>query len=252
MLSGPPSPSPRTGESAAHTQLKRLAVEWALAHRLSLCATEVRLPRCNYRADVAAATPRATSPHAKTAVFECKASRSDFLRDSAHEAKVRRELAEAEQRLRALREQIGQHRPDLRLGDELFPEFEVLDLRGTRHRTYEQLAAKYRIAQRKALEGTKFCKLMRWRCASLCYLVTEPEIVHPHHVPDGWGWLVRDGDALHLQLKPCLNDTTGEERLAMVERIAATATRDMQRRLGLLQYRQLASTAPSSSTMSRR
>jgi len=80
--SGPPS---RT-ETAAHRELKRLALDWAAARRLVLAATEVRLPRSPYRADVAAATPRALAPNAFTAVFECKVSRADFLRDSAPEA----------------------------------------------------------------------------------------------------------------------------------------------------------------------
>ena len=46
--------TPRNGETAAHRELKRLALLWAQAQGYSACALEVSLPRCRYRADVAA------------------------------------------------------------------------------------------------------------------------------------------------------------------------------------------------------
>lgn len=218
-----PVQSSAPGETAAHLELKRLALAWAAERRLLLAATEVRLPRSGYRADVVAATPRALAPNACTAVFECKASRADFLRDSAREAGAAELLVRMSERLMALRALIGSHRPDLRRREELFPEFDAVDLRGLRHETHERLQAEFRTAQRKLHEGTKFAKLARWRAASLLYLVVEEGVVRLHEVPDGWGLLVRQGDGLELLVKPCLNDTTPEERVAVVERIAAVA-----------------------------
>jgi hypothetical protein len=214
-------PARSPGETAAHRDLKRLALEWAAAHRLMLAATEVRLPRSGYRADVAAATPRSLSANACTAVFECKVSRADFLRDSAREAGAAELLVRMSERLMALRALIGGHRPDLRRREELFPEFDAIDLRGVRHETHERLQTEYRIAQRKLHEGTKFAKLARWRAASLLYVVAEEGVVRLHEVPDGWGLLLRRDQGLELMLKPILNETTAEERVAVVERIAA-------------------------------
>ncbi len=220
------------GESAAHRELKRLALGWARAHRLLLAATEVRLPRSAYRADVAAATPRVLSSAGLTAVFECKASRADFLRDSARENGAREKISALAERLSALRELIGLHRPDLRRGEALFPEFDAYDLRGLRHETHRQLEAELRTAQRKLVEGTKFAKLGRWRAASLLYLVAEEGVVTPAELPDGWGLLVRRGEALELAHRPCLNATTPEERVALLERIAALAGRGRERPTG--------------------
>ncbi len=208
-------------ESLAHRELKRLALAWARERRLLLAATEVRLPRSNYRADVAAATPRSLSANAITAVFECKVSRADFLRDSAIEAGAAEAIAGLRARLEALRALIAGHRPDLRRGEELFPEWDAYDLRGLRHETHEALAAELRIAQRKLHEGTKFAKLGRWRAASLLYLVAEDGLFEAHEVPEGWGLLVRRGAALELIARPCLHATTAAERVALVERIAA-------------------------------
>lgn len=216
-------PLPNRAESLAHLELKRLALEWAAEHRLLLAATEVRLPRSGYRADVAAATPRSLSSKAYTAVFECKASRADFLRDSAREAGATELLVRMSERLMALRALIGGHRPDLRRREELFPEFDAVDLRGLRHQTHDRLEAAYLTAQRKLHEGTKFAKLARWRAASLLYIVADEGLFLPHELPDGWGLLVRRGRGLELAVRPCLRDTTAEERVALVERIAAVA-----------------------------
>lgn len=210
-------------ESAAHRELKRLALEWAVARRLVLAATEVRLPRSPYRADVAAATTRVLSANARTAVFECKASRADFHRDSAREAGAKENLVRMSERLMTLRALIGGHRPDLRRGEELFPEFDAVDLRGLKHGTHDRLARELTRGQRRLLEGTKFARLARWRAASLLYLVAEEGMVEPHELPDGWGLLVRRGPALAVSVKPVLRDTTPTERVALVERIAAVA-----------------------------
>lgn len=221
------------GESAAHRELKRLAVAWALAHRLVLCGTEVRLPRSGYRADVAAAMPRVTSTAACTAVFECKASRADFRRDAASENETAGEVARLRARVTALREAIGAHCPDLRRGEELFALFEAVDLRGVKHETHARLTRELRVRERRLLEGTKFSRLTRWRSATLLYLVAEPEVLAPAELPDGWGLLERAGNDLVLRVKPCLHETTADERVALVERIAASACSGVRRGLGL-------------------
>jgi hypothetical protein len=220
-----PAVSPRRAESDAHRRLKALALEWARERRLVLAVEEVRLPRCAYRADVAATTPRVLTDAACTAVFECKASRADFLRDSAPEDGASAEIAGLAGRLRELRTLIAGHRPDLRRGEELFAEYDAYDLRGLRHETHDRLEAELRVAQRKFHEGTKFSRLGRWRAASLLYVVAEEDVVEPYEVPDGWGLLVRRGEALELVLKPCLNPTTAAERVALLERIAAAGGR---------------------------
>lgn len=212
-------------ESPAHCELKRLALLWAREHRLRLAAQEVRLPRSGYRADVVAATPRVLAENGRTAVFECKVSRSDLLADMARETGAVDRIRQLSDRLTALRRLIGGHRPDLRRHEELFSEFEAFDLRGLRHETHDHLAAELQTAQNKLQAGTKFARLARWRAASLLYLVVEPDLVEAHEVPEGWGLLERRGDELILISLPCLNETNPGERVALLERIAAAAGR---------------------------
>jgi hypothetical protein len=213
-----------TGESAAHRELKQLALAWARAHRLSLAGTEVRLPRSAYRADVAAATPRQLGEQAVTAIFECKASRADFLRDAALEQATREKVAALAERLDALNRLIGAHRPDLRRGEELFPEFDCIDLRGSRHATHAALTKTLRAAQTALYEGTKFARLARWRSANFLYLVVaDAELAHAHEIPAGWGLLVRQDDALVCVRPPLRHEISLSARIALLERLAARA-----------------------------
>lgn len=223
MASRDPNPTP-AGESAAHRELKRLAVDWARAQRLTLCATEVRLPRSGYRADVVAATPRQLAPEAVTAVFECKAQRADFLRDAGDERTLTSKVKALAERLARLNDLIGSHRPDLRAGQELFPEYDCIDLRGERHATHAAITRELRAAQTALYVGTKFAKLARWQAATFLYLVTETEATaHPHEVPAGWGLLMREGDQLRCVLRPVRHEVPVEARIALLERMAQRA-----------------------------
>src|SRR3954463_15086837 len=79
-----------SGETAAHRQLKRLTLLWAQAQGFSACAVEVSLPKCRYRADVAAYRP--TRLDGATAIFECKQTRCDLRRDNCCTSTTRSRL----------------------------------------------------------------------------------------------------------------------------------------------------------------
>ena len=212
------------GESGAHRSLKQLAVAWAAEHALSLAGTEVSLPRSAYRADVAAASAGQLGEDAVTAVFECKAARSDFLRDAAPEEATRRRVRDLAERLAGLNALIGGHRPDLRRGDTLFAEFDCIDLRGQRHETHARITRSLRAAQSALYAGTKFARLARWRAATFLYLVLDREnLAAPHEMPAGWGVLVKSGDSLLSVRPPTRNETSLAERISLLERIAARA-----------------------------
>ncbi|MEY2561531.1 MAG: hypothetical protein QOG51_1946, partial [Verrucomicrobiota bacterium] len=76
-----PAVAVRRGETDQHIRLKRLALVWAQANGYSICAAEVSLPQCRYRADVAAYRADGKGPGA-TAIFECKQARPDLRRDN--------------------------------------------------------------------------------------------------------------------------------------------------------------------------
>src|SRR2546425_10373084 len=79
------------GETAQHARLKELAFLWAQAQGFSACAMEVSLPKCRYRADVAAYRWQRKQP-GSTAIFECKQAFCDLRRDNCHSEAGRQRL----------------------------------------------------------------------------------------------------------------------------------------------------------------
>src|ERR1043166_6388069 len=140
-----------TGESAAHQTLRRLAVAWAQEQGFSAVATEVRLPKSGFIADVVAyrrATKTAEIPrHARddsisigmTAVFECKQARSDFLKDSYSREKTAARFKVCDERRRTLERLLKLYYPSLRSGETLFAEFDAVNLNGFEHKTYRRV-----------------------------------------------------------------------------------------------------------------
>ena len=102
----PGSGSPARGETAAHTRLKRLALIWAQARGYSACAVEVSLPRCRFRADIAAYRPNGKEI-GSTAVFECKQAFPDLRRDNGCSAVTTKQLEKVFRRREVLEKTCG-------------------------------------------------------------------------------------------------------------------------------------------------
>ncbi|MCG3149307.1 MAG: hypothetical protein PCFJNLEI_02767 [Verrucomicrobiae bacterium] len=213
------------GETAAHRQLKHLAAEWARHEGFTGIASEVRLPKSAYRADVAAYKP-ARNQLGTTAVFECKQSRSDLLKDSYRRDATSMRLRQLDVRRQKLEELLKLHYPSLRSGDTLFAEFDAIHLAGFQHETYRRVLREIEILQRRLAGKTKFDKLTRYRCANLNYLVVEPDILAPEETPVGWGLLVRRDSVLTLVRVPQWQEVATGERLRLLENIAARARID--------------------------
>lgn len=209
-------------ETAAHARLKALAQDWARANGYALAAGEVRVPRSGFRADAVALDARGEE---RMAVFECKQSRADLRKDAHDETGVRAAAAELAARRTALEAMLVAHRPELRRGEALWPEFDTGDFSALRHRTYARVQRELRTLQRRVRAGTKFSRMTRYRCADYLYLVVEPDIFAAAEVPAGWGLLVRAGGALELR-RPA-------ERLAAAPEQRAALRRNLELAAGL-------------------
>jgi hypothetical protein len=218
------------GETKSHAELKRLSLAWAQTNGFELCATEVRVPRSGFRADVAACT-RHSEP--RTAVFECKQARADLLKDAYAEEATRQKLTELTERRRTLEALLAVHFPDLRRGEALWPEYDTWDFSRLEHRTYRDVLADLDTVQRRVVRGTKFSKMFRYRCADLLYLVVEDGIFAEAEIPAGWGLLVRRGGALENVRRPAGLTSSPTQRYALLQAIAAAGTRAINRAAGL-------------------
>ncbi|WP_414664067.1 hypothetical protein [Horticoccus sp. 23ND18S-11] len=220
-----------SAETALHSRLKTLALAWAQANGFAICGLEVRVPRSGYRADVAGS---GRGPMARTAVFECKQARSDLLKDAHAEAATRARLAELAERRQTLEQLLAVHRPDLRRGEALWPEYDAWDFSSLEHRAYRGVLDELETVQRRVLRGTKFSKMFRYRCADFLYLVVEGGIFAEAEIPAGWGLLVRTGEELKLARPPASLDSTAVQRTALLEMIALAGTRATNRAAGVV------------------
>ncbi|MEX2045251.1 MAG: hypothetical protein WD941_07850 [Opitutus sp.] len=230
------------GETPEHARLKALALGWAQANGFAICGLEVRVPGCGFRADVAAfARASGTAGGARTAVFECKQARADLLKDAHAEAATRTRLAELMARRRSLEEMLAVHRPDVRRGEALWPEYDAWDFGAIEHRAYRGLLMELETVQRRVLRGTKFSRMFRYRCADFLYLVVEEGIFAEAEVPAGWGLLVRAageaGEGLRLARAPANMDAEPARRTSLLENIALAGTRAANRLAGVEWHR---------------
>lgn len=219
-----------SGETERHSRLKRLAFLWAQAQRYSACALEVSLPKCRYRADVAAyrLSPRKTG---STAIFECKQALCDLRRDNCQSDAVRQRLETICERRELLEMRLRAHYPSLRNGDSLFPEFDSPDFSVIGHRGYARLLREVRALQNRLYDCTKFDKLVRYRCANLYLLVLPEDLFRDSEIPIGWGALVEADGVLRLVRKPIWHETAADYHIRLLHRIAVAGTRVMNRKL---------------------
>ena len=218
------------GETEAHTRLKRLALLWAQKQGYSACALEVTLPRCRYRADVAAYRPDGKQSGA-TAIFECKQALVDLRRDNGCTSTTMRRLEKVHQRREVLERNLRVHYPALRVPDSLFAEFDSHNFSAIDHRGYKQVVRQTQALQNRLFDCTKFETLIRYRCANLFLLVLPNELFREPEIPIGWGALVESNGELILARKPIWHETTEDNQLRFLHRIAAAGTRVLNRAL---------------------
>ncbi len=221
----------RHGETEEHARLKQLAFVWAQAQGFSACATEVLLPKCRYRADVAAYRPSAKTL-GSTAVFECKQTLCDLRRDNCHSGIARSRLKAICERRQLFEARLRAHYPNVHNGDSLFPEFDIANFAAIGHRGYARLVRELRGLQNRLYDCTKFEKLARYRCANFLFIVLPERLFRESEVPVGWGALVESDSTLRLIRSPDWQDATAETRLCLLYRIAVAATRKLSRQLG--------------------
>jgi hypothetical protein len=238
MLAGEkPLPQNRgmpASESTRHLELKRLALTWVQERGFRIAAAEVSVPNLRARLDVAACRVESRSRSGTvtaTAVFECKQSRPDFIRDSRSRTATLTRLAALDARKLRHEATLRPYYLSLRHGDALFSEMEGCDFIRTGDECYLRLLSEIGRLTARLHSQTKFDDLLRWRAANLFYVVAEPGLFASHELPGGWGLLTRRGDAMELTVKPLWHEIGEPQRFTLLQRVAVAATRAATRSL---------------------
>jgi hypothetical protein len=189
---------------------------------------EVTLPRCRYRADLAAYRPNGRQP-AVTAIFECKQALVDLRRDNGCTSTTMQRLEKVHRRREILERNLRVHYPALRVADSLFDEFDSHNFFAIEHRGYKQVVRQTQALQNRLFDGTKFETLIRYRSANLFFLVLPNELFREPEIPIGWGALIESNAELILARKPVWHEMEPGSQLRFLERIAASGTRVLNR-----------------------
>jgi hypothetical protein len=240
-----------TGESQAHLELKRLAIIWAQANGYPIAAAEVTLPNLRFRLDVGAYKPgvrrevrrdprwqtnrvRSAAAVGVGAIFECKATRPDLVRDCRSAQRLLGRMKDLLERRLTLERLLKIHYPSLRHGDALWPEYESFSFDEVEHASYHKVIKELGTLSRQLHGQTKMESLFKWQAANLHYLVVEPGLVDLHEIPLGWGLLVRAGSRLELLVRPEWRQIEESTRLLFLHRVAAAGTRATNREAGIV------------------
>ena len=160
-------------ETAEHRELKRLALIWAQRHGYRVAAAEVCLPNLRFRLDVAAyrwERTREVQPGGRmrqrqvvgiTAVFECKASKTDFLRDARSLEMTSDRLKALDARRARIEEELRLHYPSISNGDSLFQEYHSVDFTRPGHERYQRTLRDIQRLNSRLHANTKFDRLVR-------------------------------------------------------------------------------------------
>jgi hypothetical protein len=221
-----------SGETERHARLKRLAFLWAQGQGFSACAVEVQLPKCRYRADVAAYRPQ-RKQIGHTAIFECKQALCDLRRDNCRDEGARARLEVICRRRELFETRLREHYPTWRSADWLFPEFDPQNFASVGHRGYASVGRRLHALQNRIYHCTKFEKMVRYQCANFFFLVLPKELFHESEIPVGWGVLIDSDNDPILVKSPTWHETNPQSRLDFLQRIAAAGTRNVNRGFGI-------------------
>lgn len=153
-------------------------------------------------------------------------------RDNCDSALANEQLRALTTRREIIERNLRVHYPTLRTGESLFPDYDAFDFSRHDHRGHARVTRTSSALEQRLAACTKFEKLARYHCVNLLYLVIAAPLDRLHfELPAGWGLLVETGDALTLAEKPIWHDVAEINKLRFLRRVAAAATRSLNREL---------------------
>lgn len=235
--------------------LQRAAFEWSIQQGFNVAALDVSVSQIAARLDVAAFkmdAPRRVRGQmvmkpGPVAIFECKADREDFLRDTRSEEKLRERLRELNQQREAVEERLRQAFPTLREGLTLFPEYDVYRFREVGGEEYGQWLEEIEDLTQQLYSRGRFSRMLGWRGANLSYVMAEEGVAFPDELPLNWGLVERRSSGLQVLVKAVWQEVSEMNRWVMATKIAAAAASSLGEHLAAAQKR-ASKSRPSSST----
>ena len=229
------------GAVARVKRLQRAAFCWALQQGFNVAALDIPVSQIGARLDVAACKldpPRMVRgtfllKAGPVMVFECKADRADFLRDTRSEEQLRERLRQLNQQRESAEEALRRDFPTLREGVTLFPEFDVYRFQEVGGEEYRGWLEEISELSQQLYSRGRFSRMLKWRGANLHYVVAEEGVAHADELPANWGLIELRPNGLLVLVKAIWQDAPDVNLWGMATKIAATATKGLEETLSV-------------------
>ena len=215
--------------------IRRAVVGWLLPEEPSGIGLMVPTRISRFQADVAAFWSKSVRQEGrkilypvKTAIIEIRHDREQCWPDCAAKNELLPMLRIEKARRDELETIIHKNEPELRLDDNLFPEYESWDYARSTNKEYHKCKDRLNEIELALYNGSRFDKIRQAQLADYLYLAVPTGSVHPHELADSWGLLyVSNNFKVQLIKEPDTWNCPMENKLHLVQNISAACLKNM-------------------------
>ena len=192
---------PQDPDKLSIRDMKRAATAWLLQEKPNCIGLMVPTKISKFQADIAAFWSKPVRKKGKkilfpvkTSIIEVRYNREDCWPDFTKKEELLPLLKQEKSNKKDLEGQIRETEPELRLDDNLFPEYENWEYSQSSNKEYHQCKEVISELEYSLYNGSKFERIRRSEVADFLYLAVPNGAVHPHELADGWGLLYINKD----------------------------------------------------------
>jgi hypothetical protein len=214
--------------------IRRAVLGWMLKKKPSGMGLLVPTRISRFLADVAAFWSSPISINGKkylapvkSAIVEIRNDREQCWPDFGTKDELLELLKIKREEKKRLQAHIRLTESDLKMNDNLFPEYENWNYRGTKDKDYHLCLRKINDVELALYNGSKFEKIRRAELADYLYLAVPEGEVEPHELADGWGLLYVKKDLSVTEIKaPSFWNCSLEKKYHLVQNISSSSLKD--------------------------
>jgi len=214
--------------------MRRAALGWLISQNPSGVGANVPTRISRFPSDLAAFWSKPIRRNGqkilypvKTAIIEVRHDRELCWQECAGKDELLGALKVERANKHLLEVSIRKNEPELKLDDNLFPEYESWDYSKSTDKEYQKCRSKVKEFEYALYNGSRFEKIRRASLADYLYLAVPTDSVHPYEVAGGWGLLyINKNLEVKLVKEPELWDCPIENKFHLVQNISSASLKN--------------------------
>ncbi len=222
-------------EVISFKDMRRAIVGWLLPDEPSGMGAMVPTRISRFQADVAAFWSKSIRQQGrkilypvKTVIVEIRHDREQCWPDCAAKNELLPMLRVEKEKRESLEAIVRESEPELKLDDNLFPEYESWNYAHSKNKEYRKCRDRINEIERALYNGSRFERIRQAQLADHLFLAVPAGSVHPHELADGWALLyVSDNFNVKLIKEPDDWNCPIENKLHLVQNISASCLKNL-------------------------